>query len=128
MILSIDPGRNKCGFAILKDDLTVVEKGIIASEDIPKLFSLIINYSINTVILGSGTGHKEIADKISNMNQQINIVYMPEYNSTLEAKARYFIENPPKGFWRFIPKTLQVPQRPIDDYAAVILAERHLKR
>ena len=36
-------------------------------------------------------------------------------------------EHRPKGIARLIPKGMRTPPEPIDDYAAVILAERYLK-
>jgi hypothetical protein len=50
-----------------------------------------------------------------------------EKHSSERARLRYFKETPPRGIWRLIPITLQVPPVPIDDYAAVIVAEDYLE-
>ncbi|CAN0394535.1 unnamed protein product, partial [Phaeothamnion confervicola] len=43
------------------------------------------------------------------------------------ARQRYYVENPPKGLWRLVPMGLQVPSVPVDDFAAVVMAEDYLK-
>jgi hypothetical protein len=49
-----------------------------------------------------------------------------ERDSTLEARDLYWKEVPPRGWRRLVPLSLQVPPEPIDDFAAVVLARRHL--
>ena len=55
------------------------------------------------------------------------IVLFPEKFTTLDARKRYWIENPPKGLWKLVPEGLRLPPRPYDDYAAVLLGERFLE-
>ena len=40
----------------------------------------------------------------------------------------YWREHPPRGLMRLIPVTMQVPPVPVDDYVAVILAERYFDK
>ena len=46
--------------------------------------------------------------------------------SRTEAKSLYFIDYPPAGLWKFLPRSLMTPSKPIDDYAAVVLARHWL--
>lgn len=47
-----------------------------------------------------------------------------EYNSTQEARDRYWQLYPPQGFTRLVPAALRTIEQPIDDIVAVILVER----
>jgi hypothetical protein len=49
-----------------------------------------------------------------------------EHGTTLRARARYFTDHPPRGWRRLIPRSLQTPPEPYDDYVAVLLAEAAL--
>jgi hypothetical protein len=51
-----------------------------------------------------------------------------EYRTTEEAKKLYWQVNPPKGWRRFLPVTMQVPPEPVDDLVAVILARREIDK
>ena len=46
--------------------------------------------------------------------------------TTMNARRRYWRENPPGCLARLVPEGMRLPPRPIDDYAAVLLAERYL--
>ncbi|MBI5699604.1 resolvase [Candidatus Saganbacteria bacterium] len=124
MILAVDPGREKCGLAVLDRSAKVLEKRICATAKIAdEIAGLVQKYRIPTLVLGDSTGSRAIA----RLDLSVNLVYVTEKNSTLEARRRYFKENPPQGWRRLIPSSLLVPPVPIDDYAAVILGERYLK-
>ncbi|MBI5701695.1 hypothetical protein HZC34_07660 [Candidatus Saganbacteria bacterium] len=128
MILALDPGLLKCGLAVLDASAHVLDKKIIEIKTLDfEITSFVAKYAVNTVVVGSGTGSKEIQKSISKLNLPADIATIREANSTLEAKKLYFRENPPSFFMRLIPISLQTPPRPIDDYAAIILGERYLK-
>ena len=50
-----------------------------------------------------------------------------EYETTLRARARYFADHPPRGWKRLVPRGMLLPERPVDDYAALLIAERYLE-
>jgi hypothetical protein len=54
------------------------------------------------------------------------VLVRDEYRTTELAKGEYWKANPPKGWRRLIPVTMQVPPVPVDDFVAVILARRFL--
>ena len=55
---------------------------------------------------------------------ELEIVLVDEHHSSEEGRKRYFCDNPPIGWRRFLPRTLLFPERAYDDYVAVVLAER----
>lgn len=128
MILAIDPGKNKCGLAILDNQ----SKKVTAKEIVPtsqlslRLTHYTIQEDIETIILGNGTHAKTIKTQLSKLNLTGKVVIVPEQFSTLEARKIYWQDHPPKGLMRLIPLSLRVPPRPIDDYAAIVIGQRFL--
>jgi hypothetical protein len=51
-----------------------------------------------------------------------------ERETTLRARARYFQAHPPRGWKRLVPRGMLLPPCPIDDFAALLIAERFLER
>lgn len=127
MILAIDPGREKCGIAVLDRKGKVLERGVLSRKEIKSsIYHLLAKHIISTLVIGRSAFGKELEKEISGMNIQSNIVFVSEKYSTLEARKRYWKHHPPKGLLRLIPTSLLTPPVPIDDYAAVILGERFL--
>lgn len=65
--------------------------------------------------------------RLSTLAPALKVVAVEERNSTLEARALYWQEKPPRGWRRVLPLSLQEPPEPVDDFAAVVLARRFLK-
>ena len=128
MILAIDPGKIKCGLAVLNESGNVLEKKIVPRleilSDLPFYLS---RFSIATVIVGQGAFGKELGKELVELDLKINIVFVSEKNSTLEARKLYWLNHKPLGLYRFLPASLRVPPVPIDDYAAMILGSRYLE-
>lgn len=128
MILVIDPGRIKCGLAVMDKNAKVLEKRVIEIESLVfEAYELVNRYAVDTIVVGKGTNSKEVEAKLKSTNMPADIVFINEIDSTVEAKDRFFKENKPSGLMRLIPRGLLSPNRPIDDYAAIILGERYLK-
>lgn len=126
-IISIDPGREKCGIAVLSIDNTVIfHKTVLKNDLLPCMDELQKKYTIVAVVIGSGTTSKNVLQLLQEKYQQISIVVIDEYRTTDAAKKRYWQENPPKGIKRFIPRGMLIPPEPVDDWAAVIIGEKYL--
>ena len=129
MLMGIDPGRNKCGVAVLTDEGKEVLKEISKTSDLSKkLEDLLQDYSIDKIILGNGT----YADKVFNILKlffdEKEIIFVEEENSTYIAEEKYLKENPPLGL-SFLNKVMKFkPKRPLDDYTAVVLVEKYLNK
>jgi RNase H-fold protein (predicted Holliday junction resolvase) len=125
LILGIDPGTRKCGYAVLAaPGVPPVAIGIV---ELPLLASvvkeLIGRFPITAIALGSGTHGPPVAAVIGQNGVPIHVV--DERETTLRARMRYFADNPPRGWRRLIPRGMLLPPRPIDDYAALLIAERY---
>ena len=126
-ILSIDPGREKSGVAILNQNEILLHQVIESEILIEFCIANIKKFRILAIVIGDGTSSKEAIKNLKNQIKKVPIYKINEYRTTDAAKIRYWKDNPPKGLKRFLPKGLLVPPRPIDDYAAIILGERYLE-
>jgi len=127
MILSIDPGKSKCGLAILNLDGKVIEQQIFKrSEIVTATLAYFNKYQILTVVVGDSSNGKNLAQEFAKQN--ISVALIDEKDSTFKARTLYWREHPPKGLWKLIPISFRFPPRPVDDFAAVILAQRYLSK
>ena len=126
-ILGIDPGTRKAGFAVLSGDAsTVFTLGIERVEALlERAKTLVSEHEIAAVALGTGTNAEVLGEQLRSLGIPVHLV--DERETTLRARALYFADHPPKGWRRLIPLSFQLPPRPIDDYAAVLIARRHLE-
>lgn len=126
-LAALDPGRDKCGFAVLSQDGKVLFQKVIATEELEKeILGQRNKFHFDTLVMGNGTTSKAAKSRIENAFEGLTIKVVNEYKTTEMARSEYFKENPPKGWRRFIPITMQTPPVPVDDYVAVILARRYL--
>ncbi len=127
-ILAIDPGREKCGLAVVSDT-GVLHRQVLPPGSISDVLpALAACHSVDRIIVGAGTGGRVLADSLRGLVDAIPIELVDETLSTHRARARFFEENPPRGLRRLIPRGLLVPHKPYDDYVAVILAEEYLRQ
>ena len=80
------------------------------------------------VLLGNGTRHGKCHEEISALlPASLPLHLVDEKHTSERARARFVRENRPSGlFARLMPVALRTPDRPYDDYVAVILAEEWL--
>lgn len=128
-IAGLDPGRDKCGFAVLSKIGDVLFKKVIETANLEKEISeQRQKFEFDELVIGNGTTSKLAKSRIETGFKDLTIVVVDEYKTTEMARGEYFKENPPKGLMRLVPITMQTPPVPIDDYVAVILAKRYLEK
>jgi RNase H-fold protein (predicted Holliday junction resolvase) len=129
MILGFDPGRDKCGVALMGLNRQIAYHEVVSSEVvINTLQSLCQQFSIEKLVIGDRTTAKQWRQKLQEkLPNTIAIIAIDEHNSTLEARDRYWQMYPPQGIQRLIPQGMRQPPRPIDDIVAILLIERHLQ-
>lgn len=130
MILGFDPGRDKCGLAVMGREQQLLYHQVVTSQEaIATIQQLCQQFAIETIVMGDQTTAKSWKQKISScdLTASIPIVMVDERYSSLEARDRYWQMYPPKGLERLIPQGLRQPPRPIDDIVAILLIERYLK-
>jgi RNase H-fold protein (predicted Holliday junction resolvase) len=128
MLLGVDPGTRKCGYAIVEGiGAQPLALGIVPlAEFSDALAALVAGYPIHMVAIGEGTNAAAISATVAATGLPYALV--DERETTLRARARYFDDHPPRGWRRLVPRGMLLPERPIDDYAALLIAERYLQR
>ncbi|UBF28617.1 pre-16S rRNA-processing nuclease YqgF [Kovacikia minuta CCNUW1] len=129
VILGFDPGRRKCGLAVMGVDRTLRYHQVVTTEAaIPTIQTLRQQYPISLLIMGDQTSAKDWKQKLNAETDPLRIVMVDERYSTLEARDRYWQMFPPKGLYGLVPQSLRRIPRPIDDIVAILLIERYLER
>lgn len=125
-VLGIDPGTRKVGYALVADAESVpLALGIQPLESLMEhLAPLLSRHPIRAVALGRGTNVARVRAILTGLEAPIHLV--DERETTIAARPLYFADHPPRGWRRFVPRTLQLPPRPIDDYAALLIARRYI--
>jgi RNase H-fold protein (predicted Holliday junction resolvase) len=128
IILGFDPGKDKCGIAVMgTDNLLKYHQVVASSEAIATLKSLCQQFPIDLCVMGNQTTSKTWKQKLLEaLPESVKIIQIDERYSTLEARDRYWQMYPPQGLTRLIPQGMLTPPRPIDDIVAIILIERYL--
>ena len=126
MYMGIDPGRDKCGVAVLTAAGEIKFQRVVATEELDAVIkNLAAQFEIKSVILGDGTTHKAAAQKISAAGLSFQLV--DEKHTTEEARREFWKKNPPRGWRKFLPTSMQVPPEPVDAIVAEILVRRFLQ-
>ena len=128
IVLGIDPGREKCGLAVVSSDRVLVKRVVPRSEFSVVAKEYVRQYNVVKLVLGDGTGSKEFLEEMGRTFRDLPIVTIDERFTTEEARRKYWLDHKAKGLRHLLPTSMQVPPEPYDDYVAVILAERFLSR
>ncbi len=127
-VLAVDPGRRKCGLAVVSHDGGILHREVVATEEVvEKVRHCLEDHQPEKVLLGGSTGSKEVNRRLQS-ELDLKAIIVDERHTTEKARYRYFQDHPPKGLWRLVPLGLQVPPHQYDDYAAVVMAEQYLSQ
>lgn len=130
LLLGFDPGRDKCGLAVMGVDLKLYyHQVILATEAINTIQVLRQKFLISLLVMGDQTTAKHWKQQLQQeLPKPLPIVMVDERHSSLEARDRYWQMYPPKSFFKLLPQGLRQPPRPVDDIVAIILLERYLEQ
>ncbi len=104
-------------------------QGVVSLAEIPDVVRRIAEeFAIDEVAMGDCTGAEQTRDKLAQAGIDIPVTTVNEELTSRLARQRYWEDNPPRGLARLIPLGLRVPPQPVDDYAALIIAERLLEQ
>lgn len=130
-VLAIDPGTSKCGLALVRrnpdDEVELLWRSIVPNDKLlPKLHEAYASNPFQMIIVGGGTNSQRTVERIREHLPSMAILVVDEKDTTLHARERYWVHHRRRGWRRFLPATLQMPPEPVDDFVALILAERVL--
>ena len=122
-LLSIDPGKYKCGLILADTNEKKVYKAIVLKSQLIKDYVKDLNTfeDISKIIIGNGTTSREIRDKLDFFKKEI--ITFEEKNTTYRAKARYFELFPIKGLKFLIPREFFLLNKNLDALSALIILE-----
>jgi len=127
-IAALDPGRDKCGFAVLAGDGTVLLQQVIATAELEQeVLAARRRFPFACLIEGNGTTSQAARERLAAALPDLSVIVVDEYRTTEMARGAYWRAHPPKGWRRLLPVTMQVPPEPVDDFVAVILGHRYLQ-
>lgn len=129
-ILGFDPGRDKCGLAVMGLDRKLYyHQVVLATDAIAAIKRLRQQFPISLVVIGDQTTAKNWKQKLKQeLAEPPSIVMVDERYTSLEARDRYWQMFPPQGLQQLLPRGLRQPPKPIDDIVAILLIERYLSR
>ena len=126
-VISIDPGKSKCGLVLAEiSDKKIYKAIVINSESLRDYVkNLIITKDISKIIIGNGTTSFVIKEKLDFFKKEI--ITFDEKNTTYRAKARYFELFPIKGWKLLIPREVFILNKNLDAISAMIILEDYCK-
>ncbi|WP_288255229.1 hypothetical protein [uncultured Prochlorococcus sp.] len=126
-VITIDPGKSKCGLVIAEISEKKVYKAIILKSELLENYvrHLIAAEDISQIIIGNGTTSKEIKEKLIFFKKEI--ITFEEKNTTFRAKARYFEFFPISGLKFLVPREVFILNKNLDAISALIILEDYCK-
>jgi RNase H-fold protein (predicted Holliday junction resolvase) len=136
-ILGFDPGKDKCGVALMdgvgvasvkENRALLYHQVLLTAEVISQISDLCQQYNVSRIVMGDQTTAKQWQQQLTTAFPNLPISLVDERYSSLEARDRYWQMYPASFLTRLIPQGLRQPPRPIDDLVAIILIERYLSK
>ena len=126
-VLTIDPGKSKCGIVLAEISKKKVYMAIILKSELLENYvkNLIAAEDISQIIIGNGTTSREIKEKLNFFKKEI--ITFEEKNTTYRAKARYFELFPISGLKLLLPREVFILNKNLDAISALIILEDYCK-
>ena len=126
-VITIDPGKSKCGLVLAEISEKKIYKAIILKSELLEKYvrSLINTEDISQIIIGNGTTNREIREKLDFFKKEI--ITFEEKNTTYRAKARYFEIFPISGLKFLMPREIFILNKNLDAISALIILEDYCK-
>ena len=126
-VLSIDPGKIKCGLVLVEiNEKKVYEATVLKSELLADYVKNLNNVEgISKIIIGNGTTSKETKEKLNFFKKEI--ITFEEKNTTYRAKKRYFELFPITGLKFLIPREVFILNKNLDAISALIILEDYFE-
>ena len=122
-LLAIDPGRDKCGLAVVEGKSVLARTVVLTPRLIEAVHEWVTRYGVERIVLGNRTGAEDVRRRLAAELPMLPVILVAEQSTTLQARQRYFQDHPPRGWRRLLPVSMQLPPEPYDDYAAIVIAE-----
>ena len=126
-VITIDPGKSKCGLVLAEIGEKKVYKAIILKSELLENYvrNLITAEDISQIIIGNGTTSRQIREKLYFFKKEI--IIFEEKNTTFRAKDRYFELFPIRGLKFLLPREVFILNKNLDAISALIILEDYCK-
>ena len=126
-VITIDPGKSKCGLVLAEISEKKVYKAIILKSELLGNYvrNLITAEEISQIIIGNGTTNGEIREKLDFFKKEI--ITFEEKNTTYRAKGRYFELFPISGLKFLMPREVFILNKNLDAISALIILVDYCK-
>ena len=126
-LISIDPGKYKCGLVLAEINKKKVYEAIIINSELigDYVRNLDKSEEISKIIIGNGTTSKDVREKLAFLKKEI--ITFEEKNTTYRAKSRYFEIFPINGLKCLIPREFFILNKNLDAISALIILEDYCK-
>jgi hypothetical protein len=148
VILGIDPGRSKIGWALATLEGNLILSGTCLIKDLDAFLGVLkrpadkwekelagwvcerflsaSDPELDYIALGDGTGSGEIAVRCAQFD--LKTVCVGEKGTTIAARDLYWRFHRPAWWQRWLPRSLWVPPRNVDDFAAWAIVLRSVAK
>ena len=122
-VITIDPGKSKCGLVLAEITEKKVYEAIIVKSELLENYvrNLVTAENISQIIIGNGTTSREIREKLYFFKKEI--ITFQEKNTTYRAKARYFELFPISGLKILMPREVFILNKNLDAISALVILE-----
>ena len=122
-LISIDPGKCKCGLVLADLYQKRVDQAVVLNTAFLPHYLKNLNSSenISKVIIGNGTTSRQNIEKLKFLKKELIVV--EEKNTTFRAKKRYFELFPIRGLKNLLPKEIFIMNKNLDALSALIILE-----
>lgn len=141
-LLAIDPGRDKCGLAVVDGTGALLHREVIPTVQLTHRLALLLErFAPARVLMGNGTSWRKLRPVVEEVilvhrsrlsrgatDSDLALEVVNERYTTERAREAYWKHNPPRGLRRLVPLGLQVPPEPYDDYAAWCMAVDYISQ
>ena len=126
-LISIDPGKCKCGLILAEiSKKKVYEAKVLKTELLQDYVRNLTKVEdISKIIIGNGTNSRDIKKKLDFFKKEI--VFFEEKNTTYRAKKRYFELFPIRGLKILMPREIFIINKNLDAISALIILEDYCK-
>ena len=127
--LSVDPGTRKCGIAIVRNvpPCETLHRAVVPTPELTQAVTPLIEiFQPAIILIGDATHAGQVEAALRPLlPPETPIHNVPEAFTSEKARERWRRENPPRSLWEKCFPGFRTPTTPVDDYAAVILAEQY---
>ena len=133
-LLSVDPGRAKCGLAVVTgleaDGKTVCrERAVVPTERLTLAVGEVLRRrpEITRLLIGNATHSATLRRALAAAFPEMPLDVVEEHGTSARARRRFVAENAAPGWRRLLPSGMRSPEVSVDDYAALLIAEDFFK-